>query len=159
MPKHMGMRLAAGALLSSCLPLAASADGGATHDCARIAEPAARLACYDKAFPLAPDVLAQAERNERQAFGLKKETPVPANPGSAQRPPVERVESVIASISYDNDGRRTITLDNGQAWRLTEAGVRGHMAEGDRVSVRAAAMGSYMIVTQAGVALRAKRVK
>ncbi|MBB5880008.1 hypothetical protein GGR74_001156 [Xanthomonas arboricola] len=61
-------------------------------------------------------------------------------------------------MAYQPDGTRIVSLDSRQRWALTEATSRGPLAEGEVVVIRKAAMGSYMLVTAAGVALRARRI-
>lgn len=146
--------------LLSCLALpvlAFAADPG--HPCASVADPAARLACYDEAFPPAPEVREAAVDQAREDFGLKREAPALANPGQpASELDPDRIESRVSKVVYHNGGR-TISLENGQSWRLTEATSRGHVNEGEVVVVRKGLMGNFMLVTAAGAGLRVRRVR
>ncbi len=140
------------------LPGTIAAAGG-THPCATVAEPVKRLACYDEAFPPPPEVHEAAVRRAREDFG-RDEAPVTlANPGQdASDIDPRHIGSRISRVDHDN-GQRRITLENGQVWRQTEATTAGHMSVGDEVVVRKGVMGSYLLVTQAGVGLRVRRIR
>lgn len=122
-----------------------------SHPCAATQDRDARLSCYDRVFPVTPDVVeAEAER-ATSAFGMR------AQPARIDAP--DEVRARVARLVQDARGARTVTFDNGQVWRLTESGTRGRLAEGDTVTVREAALGSYMLVTSGGAVLRARRVR
>lgn len=135
--------------LPFALPLPVA--GQASHACGLVIEPAARLACYDRAFPPAPPVVQAATQKGEQQFGLDaKRTP-------ADNADPEQITSLIVSVQDSRDGQRTITLENGQVWQLD--GSRGVLSEGDAITLRKAALGSHMAVTPAGLRLRASRLK
>ena len=114
--------------------------------CAEIAAPVDRLTCYDKAFPpvVKGDVAAVG-------FGLssKKE----------DKPEPVKVEAKITTFSTMRDGKRLITLDNGQVWRETEAKPMVIIKKNTPITVREAALGTYLLVISDNIALRVKRVK
>lgn len=125
------------------LPLAAQAS---THACSRVAEPAARLACYDRMYPPAPETHAAATETVQTDFGLN----VPTSP--------ERIESRVLTVEHGHDGKRRFTLENGHVWTQTDAnGVR--VKAGDTVQVRRGTMGSYLLVAPNGVTLRVRRAR
>lgn len=114
--------------------------------CAEIAAPVDRLACFDKIYP--PIVKGDTAT---VGFGLstKKE----------DKPEPVRVEAKVATFSTMRDGKRLITLDNGQVWRETELKAMVIIKKDMPVVVREAALGTYMLVINGNVALRVKRVK
>lgn len=125
------------------------------HACGVVLDPVERLACYDLAFPPTKAVIdAAADRGERQ-FGLN----VAAAAVGARGAEVDQHEitSRITRVLEARDGQRTITLENGQVWRLD--GNRGVIAEGDGVILRKAALGTHMAVMPSGVRLRARRLQ
>ncbi|MHC9084941.1 hypothetical protein ACYX7E_07870 [Luteimonas sp. RIT-PG2_3] len=136
---------------------AVAADGqvsAASHSCAAVVERDARLECYDRSFPPDPQVRqAEAEKATRE-FGL---APEPRTRSEEHSP--DRIEARIVKLAYGQRGERTLTLDNKQVWRIVEATSRGHMVEGDQVSVRKASMGSHLLISPGGVPLRAQRVR
>lgn len=127
------------------------------HPCAPVLDPVERLACYDRAFPPPPEVHEAAARKAVDDFG-RPPAPQLANARPTDEADPERIQGKVARIVY-GQGTRTVTLDNGQAWMLTEATSRGPVAEGDTVAVRKGVMGNYILVTPAGVGLRARRVR
>lgn len=145
------------------LPFAHCVAAGASHECAAIAEPGARLACYDAAFPpvdgAAVAAAAADPEQQRRDFGLSVQQKRERTP-ALLRPPEgpDRVEARVADITYRKTGHRVIRLDNDQIWQLVDVSDKGPLKEGDAIVVRKAALGSFMLVTPARVALRARRI-
>jgi hypothetical protein len=104
-------------------------------------------------------VEAAAARRGVDEFGMQRPTTplaaVGAAPGEADP---ERIEGLIATVVHASGGR-TVTLENGQVWMVTEATSRGPTREGDEVMVRKGVMGNYVLVTASGVGLRVRRVR
>ncbi|CAD0345096.1 hypothetical protein [Xanthomonas hortorum] len=138
-----------------CCTWAVVAQEAPTHRCASVLEPLPRLACYDASFPPAQAVRAvEASRGVRE-FGHSADK---VSAAAARRSSPAQLSATVLAVTYQADGTRTVSLDTHQRWALTEASSRGHLAEGDVIVLRKAAMGSYMLVTAAGVALRARRI-
>jgi hypothetical protein len=150
-------------LVALMLVVSASAHAG-THPCAALHDGDARLACYDRAFPPAAgsssavDHAAERERALKD-FGLTGRQLNEQDPQRMGERAVDRIEAAVTRISYTAEGKRVVGLDNGQTWLLTEATSRGQLQSGDRVTVRNAALGSFMLVTPRGIALRARRTR
>ncbi|KAB7762399.1 hypothetical protein CKY51_21440 [Xanthomonas maliensis] len=121
-----------------------------SHPCAEVAGSAARLACYDAAFPPTQAAIAAEAAVQQGRFGR---APV------VSTATVERISASVRDVSYLRDGSRSVLLDNQQRWLLTEPGGRGPLVPGEQVEIRKAALGSYLLITHAGVALRARRVE
>lgn len=147
---------------------AIGAEPTITHPCAAIEDGQERLACYDAAFPRpvgrqvreqAPDTDSIQAHERSQDFGLSEAQLRAREPERGQEKRVELIEATVVGIRYRSSGERIITLDNGQVWLQTEVTVRGPLAEGDQVSIRRAALGSFMLVTPGRVALRARRIE
>lgn len=136
-------------------PLAAQE---AAHPCALLAAPAARLACYDAAFPLSADVLEVEAQQAQAAFGL-------TGPQAPSRSADDRVEGTdsdgfegrVVEVDYGPGGLRSFRFENGQVWTQTEARGSGHVQDGQVVQLRKGLLGSYQLVTPAGVVLRVRR--
>lgn len=127
------------------------------HRCAVVVDPAQRLACYDKAYPPPLSVHEAARAKARDEFG-RDAVPVAAMAAEDAKVP-ERIRANVAHVDYGAGGSRDVALDNGQVWRVVDAASRGVLAEGDAIQVRKAALGSFMLVTRAGVPLRVRRVR
>lgn len=157
---HPLLRLTAALALASALPVAFAQS----HECARVPEASARLACYDAAFPPVRDeaaLAAAAEARREQAvkdFGLDAGQLRERAPESERVELPSRIEASVARVTERGNGQRVVTLDNGQVWLLTEATSKGPLKEGDRVTLRAGALGSYVLVTPGRATLRARRV-
>jgi hypothetical protein len=144
------------ALLLSAVSVPAWA---ASHPCATVVDPAARLACYDKAFPPAPEVKEAAARRGIDDFGIQRTQAPLVTAGQTQdQADPDRIEATVAKVVHAGAGR-TVTLANGQVWMVTEATSRGPIREGDVVAVRKGVMGNYVLVTADGVGLRVRRVR
>lgn len=141
----------------------AAAGPQQSHACASVVEADARLACYDKAFPPAAGAQSETvdlEARRKQAvedFGLDKQQLTERSPELRQIES-DRMQATIEGVLERPGGQRVITLVNGQVWLLTEGTSRGRLKAGDQVTIRNAALGSYMLVTASGVALRARRL-
>lgn len=149
------------AMVVPCWLAAATTTAAAqeqSHSCAGVAGPTERLACYDAVFPPLsdPEALAQAKEKAVAEFGLSSSQLRERTPNHAPEP--SRIEAAVASLSQRSDGSRVVTLDNGQVWVLTKVTSKGPLNVGDRVKVRAAALGTYMLVTPGGVPLRVRRM-
>ena len=132
-----------------------------SHRCAAIAEPAERLACYDAEFP--PTVgaasLESLREKELKEFGLSQIQRRDNLPESQRASIPDRIEATVSSVRTLAAGERTVTLDNGQVWLLSEVTTKGQLATGDRVVIRRAAMATFMLITPGRIALRAKRLQ
>jgi hypothetical protein len=152
------------AISVAALSLAGSAIAAETHPCASVVDPNERLACYDAAFPpvanarAAETAEARRARQERE-FGLSGTQKIARTPEAEREALPDRIEAAVTTIYSSPTGERIVTLDNGQLWMLTEVSSTGRLKSGDKVVVRKAAMGSFMLVTPSRIALRAKRIQ
>ena len=145
----------------------AAGDAPATTDmarCAAITPADARLACFDalavesasrgpsaisKAQPpvraaTPPDSTAPAAAsNDPKAFGLSAPKMRPISPGPAAIK--ARVSSM--SASQPGIGHPLITLDNGQTWAFVEAVNDARLVPGASVTIKRAALGSFLLTT------------
>ena len=139
------------------LPVAAQE---AAHSCARVADPVARLTCYDTAFPLSAEVVEAGKQEAQAGFGLIRPRDSSRESRHALETAVpERLESRVIHVDPGRSGQRTVTLENGQIWTQTEAHSSGNVQVGDVVQVRKGALGAYQLVTAAGVHLRVRRTR
>lgn len=152
-------------LLAVLLIVVPAHAADAPHPCARVIDARERLACYDASYPPVAnartdsvDLAAQREAAQRD-FGLSKTQLRESEPERMDALAPDRIQAKIVDVRENADGRRTVTLDNEQLWLLTEASWKGQLSAGDTVTVREAAMGSYMLLTPRGIALRARRLR
>lgn len=116
------------------------------HHCAGVHGDAERLACYDQAFGKPADTVAP----EKQ-FGLTEQVAKPTTPAS--------LTAAVTSLDRLRDGKFVVTLDNSQVWSQSEINSQADVQVGDAVTVRRGLLGSYLLVTKAGIATRVKRVR
>jgi hypothetical protein len=120
----------------------------AQHPCAQVRDDTDRLACYDSAFGKPAKPAPAAEQ-----FGR------PAKPAPAAAAAPASVTAAVTALDRLRDGKFVVTLDNSQVWSQSEINSQALVAIGDTVTVRRAALGSYLLVTKAGIATRVKRVR
>jgi hypothetical protein len=61
----------------------------------------------------------------------------------------------VTQVIEDGLGHATLVLDNGQTWTIMDAAAR--LAVGDLVSIRRAALGSFLMMTPAKHSYRVRR--
>jgi len=128
----------------------------AKHPCAHVRDNADRLACYDQAFGKPADPVAAPPEEQ---FGFK-EKEVERKTGKAEEPAAPTsVTATVTSLTRQRDGKFVVTLDNAQVWSQSEINSQAGVQVGDTVTVRRGVLGSYLLVTKAGIATRVKRVK
>jgi hypothetical protein len=162
------------ALASAALPAQAKDDPDpatpppvfqAVIDCKVIADPTARLACYDKAVSAmdaareAKDLVIADRSTMREAkrglFGLS--LPKLKLFGGSDSEEVSEVESTISAISRGRDGYYVFTLQDGARWKQTE-GRDTFPKVGQSIKIRKAMMGSFMANVNDRTAIRVVRL-
>lgn len=136
--------------------LASSAIAGdqALLECRSVKNDIQRLACYDRLadrLAAAPEQPARtapkaAPPSPEQSFGLRPEGP-------------SEIWATIDEIRTGRRGARTFVLDNGQVWqeKILERGLQ--VREGDEISIRQGAFGSYRLHGAGNRHTRVERVE
>jgi hypothetical protein len=162
-----GHRLSAGVVLFLGLGAIAGRAAGAAAPvpsandlahCAAIVAADARLACYDALAPAASATPAAPARppdtrTDAKAFGLPKPVPVAA-------PEVpELIHALVTQVTVGrlDGGSISVLLDNGQTWTVAASEVQ--LKAGDSVTIKRAALGSYLLTTQAKHSYRVRRLQ
>jgi hypothetical protein len=128
----------------------------ATHSCASVRDDAERLACYDQAFGK-PAVPAAAAPKKQFGFTQQEVARKNGQPSESEGP--ASVSAAIKALHRLHDGKFVVTLDNSQVWAQSEFNSQADVAIGDTITVRRGALGSYLLVTKAGIGTRVRRVK
>jgi len=166
--------------------MAASAAAAPSNNdmarCAVIPAPDSRLACYDalahrpadkpsvaaKSTPApapapapaaaAPAVVpaqapapAAAIAADPKNFGL-----TPAQQHTAELGP-KSIAAQISIVSSDQVGRTLVVLDNGETWSVMDND--GRLSSGDAVTIKRAALGSFLMMTPSNHSYRVRRIK
>ena len=129
------------------------------HPCAHVRDDTDRLACYDQAFGKPPASAAATSPAPSEQFGFT-EKEMARNTGQSAVPAApDSVTAAIKSLDWRRDGKFVVTLDNTQVWAQSEFNSQADVQVGDAITVRRGALGSYLLVTKAGIGTRVKRVK
>ena len=169
--------------------LAASAAAAPSNTdmarCAAIPAPESRLACYDAlahrpadkapsvaavvpaavptpappapssaAVPTAPQpaqASAAAIAADPKSFGL-----TPAQQHTADLGP-QSIAAQISIVSSDRIGRTLVVLENGETWTVMDND--GRLSSGDAVTIKRAALGSFLMLTRSNHSYRVRRIK
>ena len=129
---------------------AAPAAAAVAPAAAAVAPAAPGVASGQVAAPVvAPAPAAPSVEKQIEDFGLspetaqaKKKVDKPAAPA-----PIESIESTIAGLQRRGTGELVLKLANGQVWLQGQADSRVHLKPGDRVTIKKALFGSYMLVS------------
>lgn len=161
--------LAAGAWAGAALAgEAASPALKGLADCAAVAEPAARAACYDAAYGAlsravaAGDVIIvqrqEAQAAQRSAFGLNLPQLSIFDRANPDAKPLENVVGEAKSVRRDEFGKWIVELADGATWRQTDnEELAPPPRPGSRVEIRRAAFGSYFMRIDDHRGVRARR--
>ncbi len=71
----------------------------------------------------------------------------------------ESITGTVAAVGRRPDGELSVTLENGQVWTQVTVDQRARVTAGDTVTIKKAALGSHLLVTQGRYATRVRRVK
>lgn len=132
--------------------------------CSRIPKNGERLACYDRAveYLTQPSGRQAAAPTPEASFGLQATVPQPpaaAAKDGASDDEVTSITARITEISSDREGKKRITLDNGQTWRELTKSSYTSLNVGDEVTINRAALGSFMMSIPNGRPIRVRRAK
>lgn len=131
--------------------------------CSHIQKNGERLACYDRAVAY----LSQPTEQHRPApsaegsFGLQAaapQSPVVAAE-ETKEDEISSIRAHVTELSSDREGKKVMTLDNGQTWRELTKSAYVALKVGDEVTINRAALGSFMMSVPKGRPLRVRRVK
>ena len=135
--------------------------------CRTVSDPAARLACFDSAAGRLDEAektgeivvvdRKQAGEVRRQAFGFALPSLALFDKAEGTEK-LDRVESVLKAARQGADGKWILQLENGAVWRQTDAdGPARRPRPGMTVSVRSAAMGSFLVSVDGQAGFRGRR--
>ncbi|MDZ7588864.1 MAG: hypothetical protein U5J78_06930 [Parasphingorhabdus sp.] len=134
--------------------------------CKSIADPAARLSCYDQKVAaletarLANEVViadrAQVQEARRGLFGLS--LPNLKLFGNDDDADFQQIESVIKSVRSQRDGKYVFTLEDGAVWRQTETTPTLRTPKsGDPIEIKRGALGSFLAKIKGGKGFKVLR--
>ena len=136
-------------------------------DCRKVADDAARLACFDAAAAALEqaeakgDIVvvdrAQAQQVRRQAFGFRLPSLSVFDRGDKPEE-VDSIESSIVSARTEPTGKWVLKLEDGSTWTQIDVDSPSIKPKaGMPVRVRKATMGSFLLSVDGQRAFRARR--
>lgn len=158
---------------------AVASDRSKGAKCAEIDDPTARLACFDAAFPrpprtgtpkpaapapasgetvAAPAAAPDKPVSEERKFGLSEKQKAKLEPKPAE-PELTTTTAGVKTARKLPTGYWRVVLDNDQIWQQTELDPNIWLRPGDQVTIRRAAMGSYLLVTPSNYSTRVRRLQ
>lgn len=141
------------------------------YACAATSDDTARLTCYDaavgrlRAADQAGRVVAvdreQVATLERESFGFSLPALSSLLPRRSpdERVEIESLEMMVTRVVRRADGKHHFLMDNGQVWTQVEAQPAFNVDPGDRISIRRAALGAFMLSPEDGLAHRVRRTQ
>ncbi|MGA0607325.1 hypothetical protein ACO2Q0_15145 [Phenylobacterium sp. VNQ135] len=137
-------------------------------DCAALADPAGKAACYDAAYQALNHQVRsgelsiirrkEAQAAQRGAFGLDLPSLSLFDRAAGSDGPLQSVTDELARAYQDGSGRWVFELKGGATWRQIDNGtVSPKPKAGAAVEIRKAALGSFFLKVGEARGVRAKR--
>jgi len=133
---------------ASTAPTSAAAKSAASTPAAPV--PAAPVAAAAAPVGQTPATVASIAADP-QNFGL-----TPAQTHTAELGPKSE-KAHVSIVSSDQVGRTYVVLDSGQTWIVLDPD--GRLSSGDAVTIRRAALGSFLMLTPSNHSYRVRRLK
>jgi hypothetical protein len=93
-------------------------------------------------------------------FGLTAERREARSAETEKAEPIDHITAVVESAKMTASGRLLVTLDNGQEWVQVEPSRTQYFFEGDRITIKKAALGSFLASgPRFGTGIRIRRVE
>jgi hypothetical protein len=118
------------------VPVAAGAAGTAPAPAAPVARPA----------------------SEAEKFGLSERQRAEREP-KPEKPPASSVTGEVIALRKLPSGYLLIELDNAQQWQQIETDPNVYLRIGERVTIRKASRGSFLLETRSNYSTRVRRVR
>jgi hypothetical protein len=168
--------LAAVAAVTAGVPLAAQKKDAAplpevfakVLDCRAITDPAERLACFDAAVPKLAEAQESKElrvvsredvnRTRRGLFGfVGSGFGIFGNDEAEdEKEEIKEITAVIKAVSGDS-GSYVFTLEDGAVWAQSDETYLKKPQPGKKLTIRRAALGSFMASVEGGLGFRIRR--
>lgn len=134
--------------------------------CAAEKDDARRLACFDAAVDRAqaapanqaPAVVA-APLSQEEKFGLRGELKQEKAQKAPELQELEQLQAQVTKVSVKPHGELVVTLENGQVWTEIQTNSGARVKAGDRVAIKAGALGSFLLVAPNGRSTKVTRVR
>jgi hypothetical protein len=176
---QIGLKLAGMAALLVAAPLSADRPKTAPAappkvfsdllECRKIADPAARLACYDAQTAVLADATekkqivvadkAEVEKTRKGLFGYSL-PPSPILGGDATQEEAKKLETTVVSARRSRDGGWIIAIKDAGTWEQVDSKVLPLSPKaGQKVVVTKGALGSYFVSVDGMAGIRMRRIQ
>ncbi len=153
------MRMLPALLAFLVLPLAATSVAAAelpaaVEACRALPDDAKRLACYDGEI----DKLVARPPEEKLGYAdVRAQEERAASEKDEEK--AERLVAKVTAVSKQPNGTHVVTLENGQVWVERNIDYSFRVEVGETVTIKPAAMGSFLMSTASNRATRVRRLK
>jgi hypothetical protein len=132
----------------------------ALEACSLVENDLKRLMCYDKVIKTKKQELEKSPISNQQTKEVKpKQADDVFGLENQVKKEIDEISSSIVELKLPKIGSRTITLENGQIWKLTDTD-SFKAKVGDTVVVKRAFLGSFLMKTEnSNKSYRVKRLK
>jgi hypothetical protein len=154
LPRIIGMAAGLAALIalqSTCF--AAPPTENEIAKCRAETDASTRLGCYDQLFgesATAGGAISTMQPPVSHRFGFHGQAGGQSAPKS--------LAFVVARVDRRPAGEFVVTFEDGQVWQQTELNTKIDIQRGDQVVIRKASLGSFLLVSRAGLSTRVKRL-
>ncbi|MEO6186694.1 MAG: hypothetical protein ABIP38_01940 [Steroidobacteraceae bacterium] len=129
-----------------------------SHRCAEQIDDAQRLACYDAEYGKPGNGAANGAAATRTQVVQPPDARPVENRSRTRKSVPDLSTASVTALSTFPDGRFRATLDNGNIWTQLEPDRAAVLAVGDKVNIKKALLGSFLMTTPAGVVTRVKQM-
>lgn len=146
--------------LLSAPSFASAINVQALEACSLVENDLKRLMCYDKVIKAEKQELEKSPISNQQTREVKpKQADDIFGLENQVKKEIDEISSSIVELKLPKIGSRTITLENGQIWKLTDTdSFRAKI--GHKVIVKRASLGSFLMKTEnSNKSYRVKRLK
>jgi hypothetical protein len=134
----------------------------ALRQCALETNSEQRLSCFDALALRAAVPSAPAAVNPEKSFGFRGEIAKEDKQREREQEQAStprELRSKVAAIKFRPMSPVVVTLENGQVWAQRSYDSRFDLEVGDEVTIKAAALGSFLLVGPQGGSTRVSRVR
>jgi hypothetical protein len=141
--------------------VSAAAYAADPKTCPAIEDATARLACYDAAFGRTSSAAKESTaESATEQFGMNDRLRREKSNGEERNTAPDEMGALISTAQRNTQGYYTLILDNGQRWYVTETTEFQSFRDGDRITIRRGAFGSYLLTHErGGRSLRVRRIE
>lgn len=135
-------------------------------ECRSISDPEERLACFDAASETLEEATdarelviierKEVERTKRKGFGFALPDIFGGGGGEDQ---LESASSTIRAVQPSGYARWRVWLEDGTVWTTSEAAARLQPRKGDPITIKKAALGTYLARIDNSASVRIARVE